>query len=115
MVKTNADLFPNAEKLRGDREGDLDALRGREWEAVVDPSGYPPAVVRRSAELLADAVGPLLKRVSKVTGEGRYPKKLCVLPQSSSPDLAVRGVTRRRPSASVPASYRLKGGLSPFA
>lgn len=54
---TNPDLFPDAEKLRGDREGDLGALRGRDWEAVVDPSGYVPGVVRRSAELLADAVG----------------------------------------------------------
>jgi 2'-hydroxyisoflavone reductase len=54
---TNPDLFPEAQKLRGDREGNLDALCGREWEAVVDPSGYVPGVARRSAELLADAVG----------------------------------------------------------
>jgi nucleoside-diphosphate-sugar epimerase len=53
---TNPDLFPEAERLRGDREGDLDFLRGRDWDAVVDPSGYVPSVVRRSAELLADAV-----------------------------------------------------------
>ena len=35
------------EKLRGDRDGDLAALAGREWDAVVDPSGYVPRVVRR--------------------------------------------------------------------
>ena len=54
---TNPDLFPEAEKLRGDREGNLDALRGRDWEAAVDPSGYVPSTVRRSSEALADAVG----------------------------------------------------------
>lgn len=50
--ETNPDLFPEAERLRGDRTGDLSALAGRAWDAVVDPSGYVPAVVRDSAELL---------------------------------------------------------------
>ncbi|MBI5876638.1 MAG: epimerase [Chloroflexi bacterium] len=54
--KQNADLFPQVEKLRGDRDGQLDALKGRRWDAVIDPSGYLPRVVRQSAELLADAV-----------------------------------------------------------
>jgi 2'-hydroxyisoflavone reductase len=52
----NAELFPEVEKLRGDRDGGLDVLRGRRWDAVVDPSGYVPRVVRASAEVLADAV-----------------------------------------------------------
>jgi 2'-hydroxyisoflavone reductase len=52
----NADLFPDVEKLRGDRDGDLDAPSGRRWDAVVDTCGYVPRVVRQSAELLADAV-----------------------------------------------------------
>src|SRR5215204_4817328 len=55
--RTNPDLFPEAEKLRGDREGELDVLRGREWDAVIDPSGYVPGVVHSAAEVLADAVG----------------------------------------------------------
>ncbi|MET0399376.1 MAG: NAD-dependent epimerase/dehydratase family protein, partial [Longimicrobiaceae bacterium] len=52
----NPELFPECEKLRGDRDGGLDALRGRRWDAVVDTSGQVPRVVRDSAELLADAV-----------------------------------------------------------
>ena len=52
---TNADLFPGVERLQGDRTGDLSALEGRTWDAVLDPSGYVPAVVRRSAELLRDS------------------------------------------------------------
>ena len=51
------DLFPEVEKLRGDRDGGLEALSGRRWDAVVDTSGYVPRIVRDSAELLADSVG----------------------------------------------------------
>lgn len=50
-------LFLEVEKLRGDRGGDLSALRGRVWDAVIDTSGYLPREVRRSAGLLADMVG----------------------------------------------------------
>ena len=53
----NPDLFPDVEKLRGDRDGGLDPLDGREWDAVVDTCGYVPRVVRASAERLRDAVG----------------------------------------------------------
>jgi 2'-hydroxyisoflavone reductase len=54
--ETNPGLFPEAEHLRGDRDGDLGALEGRKWDAVVDTSGYVPRIVRASAELLAPAV-----------------------------------------------------------
>jgi 2'-hydroxyisoflavone reductase len=54
--RLNQELFPEVEKQRGDRDGGLDALRGRRWDTVVDTSGYVPRVVRASAELLADAV-----------------------------------------------------------
>jgi 2'-hydroxyisoflavone reductase len=54
--KTHADLFPNLEKLRGDRDGQLDALRGRQWDVVIDPSGYVPRIVKMSTELLAPNV-----------------------------------------------------------
>jgi len=53
---TNPALFPEIEKLHGDRKDNLEALRGRKWEAVIDTSGYLPTVVHTSAELLADAV-----------------------------------------------------------
>lgn len=55
--RTNPNLFPEVEHLRGDRDGDLTALAGRTWDAVVDPSGYVPRVVLASAELLAPTVG----------------------------------------------------------
>ena len=53
--ETNAELFREVEKLRGDRTEDLTALAGRSWDAVLDPSGYVPHVVRRSAEALRDS------------------------------------------------------------
>jgi len=55
--QTNPGLFPEAEKLHGDREHDLAALDGRTWDAVVDPSGYVPGAVRASAERLVDSAG----------------------------------------------------------
>jgi len=51
--KTNPHLFPELEKLIGDRDGDLLALKGRRWDAVIDTSGYVPRLVRDSAALLA--------------------------------------------------------------
>ena len=49
-------LFPAVEWLGGDRDGGLDALRGRSWDAVIDTCGYVPRLVRASAERLADSV-----------------------------------------------------------
>ena len=54
--KTNPGLFPDVEKLKGDRDGHLEALAGRQWDAVVDDSGYVPRLVKASAELLAPNV-----------------------------------------------------------
>jgi 2'-hydroxyisoflavone reductase len=53
--RTNADLFPEAERVRGNRDSGLAALDGRRWDAVVDTSGYVPRIVRDSAELLRDS------------------------------------------------------------
>lgn len=52
--RTNPGLYPEAERLQGDRTGDLSALRGRHWDAVIDHCGFLPAVVRASAETLAE-------------------------------------------------------------
>lgn len=53
----NPDLYPMVEKLRGDRDGHLAPLQGRQWDAVIDTCGYVPRIVRASAELLASNVG----------------------------------------------------------
>ncbi|MBU2500588.1 twin-arginine translocation signal domain-containing protein [bacterium] len=54
--RTNQHLFPDLEKLIGDRDGDLEALRGKTWDVCIDTSGYIPRMVDESAALLRDAV-----------------------------------------------------------
>jgi 2'-hydroxyisoflavone reductase len=52
----NPDLFPTVEKIRGDRDGEMDKLAGRQWDAVIDTCGYVPRVVRQSVEALKESV-----------------------------------------------------------
>ena len=54
--KTNADLFPQLVHLKGDRDAQLDSLKGKHWDAVIDDSGYVPRHVKLSAQLLAPNV-----------------------------------------------------------
>jgi 2'-hydroxyisoflavone reductase len=49
--------WDDVERLTGDREtGNLESLRGREWDACLDVNGYRPQSVRASAGLLRDRV-----------------------------------------------------------
>src|SRR4051812_49750315 len=56
---TNPDLFPEAERLTGDRERieDLEQVRGRDWDAVVDTCGFDYRVVDLTTEMLRGHVG----------------------------------------------------------
>ena len=54
--RTNNALFPDLETIKGDRGGDLEGLKGRQWDVVIDNSGYVPRYVENSATLLADNV-----------------------------------------------------------
>ncbi len=58
--QTNVHLFPEVERLVGDRNSDLGALEGRRWDAVVDNSGYNANQLRLSVDLLKDATGQYL-------------------------------------------------------
>ena len=55
--RTNPDLFPELETLIGDRDGDLRALAGRQWDVVIDNPANIPRWVRLSAEALQGSVG----------------------------------------------------------
>lgn len=86
--RTDPSPIGGVEQIHGDREHDLSLLADREWDAVIDTSGYLPRVVAASAELLAGAVdryvfvssvsaygpaaaltlGPMLERVRVATG-----------------------------------------------
>jgi len=50
--KTAPDMFPDVEALIGDRDDQLGALKGRDWDAVIDNSGFYPRHAHLSAELL---------------------------------------------------------------
>jgi 2'-hydroxyisoflavone reductase len=53
-----SELFPQVERVLGDRATDLDRLpAGAKWDAVVDTSGYVPGVVGASAHALRDRAG----------------------------------------------------------
>jgi 2'-hydroxyisoflavone reductase len=56
--KHNPELFPDVEKIRGDRdvETDFAPLMARGFDAVVDTCGYVPRVVSQSARALAGTV-----------------------------------------------------------
>lgn len=53
FTRGKSDLIPGALALVGDRDTNLEPLKGRSWDAVIDTSGYVPRIVRQSAELLA--------------------------------------------------------------
>jgi 2'-hydroxyisoflavone reductase len=55
--RRQAELPASVEYLVGDRNGKLDALVGRRWDAVIDNSATNPDWVRQSAQLLKDAAG----------------------------------------------------------
>lgn len=54
--QSNPELYPEVEKIQGNRDGGLDVLGGRTWDAVVDTCGYVPRLVRDSARFLRDVV-----------------------------------------------------------
>jgi len=56
----DAELPPEVIRLQGDRNGQLGALQGKKWDAVVDDSATNPAWVKLSTDLLKDAAGMYL-------------------------------------------------------
>jgi len=79
--RTNPDLFPGVERITGDRDGGLEALAGRTWDAVLDPSGYFPRVVSASAR----ALGGSTARYLFVSSISVYAEPLAVGLDESAP------------------------------
>ena len=74
--RTNTHLFPEVEKLVGDRDGQIDALKNRTWDVVLDNTGYVPQHVRDSAQLLKGSVGRyLFTSTRQVFADFRAPDK----------------------------------------
>jgi 2'-hydroxyisoflavone reductase len=85
--RRNPDLPPGVIRLTGDRNGQLGALEGKRWDAVIDDSATNPDWVRQSTQLLKDAVGRYLFTSS--TGV-YYPYLKRGLDESEAPHLEVR-------------------------
>ncbi len=84
--RRNADLPDSVTRLIGDRDGQLGALEGKKWDAVVDDSATKPAYVEQSTALLKDTVGRYLFTSS--TGV-YYPYLKRGLDESTAPHLEV--------------------------
>jgi 2'-hydroxyisoflavone reductase len=52
--KTRSTPMPGVETLLGDRNGQLDALQRRDWDVVIDNSGYVPRHVQLTTQLLRE-------------------------------------------------------------
>ena len=55
--KRDPDGIEGVETIIGDRNGQLDGLKGRKWDVMIDNSGYVPKFVKASSDLLAPSVG----------------------------------------------------------
>jgi 2'-hydroxyisoflavone reductase len=56
----DAELPSDVVRLTGDRNGKLEALEGKKWDAVIDDSATNPDWVRQTSALLKDTVGNYL-------------------------------------------------------
>lgn len=52
---TQKDVFNHVEQLLGDRENNLESLKNRKWDAIIDNSGNKVKWVQDTAELLKDS------------------------------------------------------------
>ena len=75
----------NVETIHGDRHTDIDKLRGRRWDVVVDTCGILPSAVRSAAEVLSDSVD-------------RY---IFISSQNAYADVSTPGVTETAPLATL--------------
>lgn len=83
--KSKPSLFPGITTLTGDRNGDVEALKTGEWDAVIDNSGYLPKQVRLTAELL----------------KGRAPYYLFISSISAYADWKAPGIDEEYPLAQL--------------
>lgn len=105
--RTNPDLFPEVEKLHGDRHGDLAPLRGRRWDATLDTSAYVPQIVRASAGLLRDAVAQYVF-VSSISAYADYSRPI-------GEDAALQALAEGQPDGELLPDYANYGALKVLA
>lgn len=55
--ETNPGLFPEVDRVLGDRRSDLHRVGDRSWDVVIDTCGYAPEDVQPTVEQFADRAG----------------------------------------------------------
>jgi nucleoside-diphosphate-sugar epimerase len=71
--RRDPDGVAGVETLIGDRKGQLDALKGRKWDAIIDDTGYIPKYCQMSADLLGPNTGYCLY-VSSISAYASFTK-----------------------------------------
>lgn len=105
--KTNSTLFPNVEKLRGDREtgpAGLAALKDRKWDVAIDTWQGVPSAVSEMAAALKGRV-PRMVHVSTIAVYGRRNYETLKEVDEEAP-LPERD--RAELTASTPLSYTMR-------
>ena len=98
--RTGRGLHPGAERILADRSLDLWALAGREFDAVIDTSGYFPAEVERSTAVLRESAGRYLFVSSQSVYADTSPRpdrgrRVAELPPASPPTRSPARTTAR--------------------
>jgi 2'-hydroxyisoflavone reductase len=101
----NADLFPELQRLRGDRNGDMSALAGHSFDAVIDCCGYTPEQMARTAQALGNKV-PHYTFVSTVSVYERCPANV-VFDEDAAIDPGAEGygAQKARAEESIERAY----------
>ncbi|MGN6379835.1 MAG: NAD-dependent epimerase/dehydratase family protein [Gaiellales bacterium] len=85
------------EQLQADRTGELGVLAGREFDAVIDTSGYTPTVVGRSTAALSETAGhyTFVSSISvhRLDGDDRIDEQTPLLELPEGADEVVTGET----------------------
>ena len=92
-----SDAFDQVEHLVGDRANNLDALRGRTWDVVIDNSGQRIEWARDSAQLLRDSA----ERYLYVSSTGVYYPYLTTNIREDTPLILADDPPQERPSYGV--------------
>ena len=91
----NKKMFPEVETIIGDRDGNLSNLKGREWDAVIDTSGFIPRTVNKSTKLLKGMVNHYTY-ISSVSAYQDFGEKPCI---ESSPLQQISDIEAERMTA----------------
>jgi 2'-hydroxyisoflavone reductase len=91
--KRDPEAKPGIEQLLGDRNGDVKSLEGKDWDVVIDNSGYTPLQVKLTADLLRPRVKQYIF-ISSVAVYGDFKSrsidesaKLAELPAGEDPNV----------------------------